>query len=94
MKLLCGRLWEPRGEFDAHPVCKLASLLYFILKLKLKGEKRHGTHYRGGIFQWFEIEWFQDLFTLESFSKLRTNSLNIIRPGFMFIVFIELSMIL
>lgn len=34
---------------------ELASLLWFILKLKLRGEKRHGTHHRGGIFQMFEI---------------------------------------
>lgn len=45
---------------------KLASLFYFILTLKLKG-KRRGTHYRGGIFQIFEIVRFHDLFTLESF---------------------------
>lgn len=35
---------------------ELASLLWFILKLKLRGgKKRHGTHHRGDIFQTFEI---------------------------------------
>ena len=73
----------------------MSASLFIIFYFGIKGGGgRRGTHNRGGIFQTFEVGWSQDLFTLESFSKLGTHSLNIIRPGFMFIVFSELSIIL